>query len=341
MKKTIVLLGLMFGCLTGVWAQTKKYYGAEIRTNDTYLYGRFEVKMKSVEASGALMSFFTFYDGNDFVSNWNEIDIEILGRYQNEVQFNSIVGNHQMKEHRHVLDFNPHDDFHVYSFDWTPEYIAWSVDGKEVYKQTGEHIARMNKPQKIMMNIWPSEFWDWTGPWEESKLPLHAQYDYVKYYTYKSGTENPFQLKWEDHFDRMNTTRWSFATHSFDGNASQFDPANGKMKDGILTLSLTQNESFSTEEPKTEEKDKGIAVASALVAGQNTIKISFAGPVNKINARKENFRIEGVEILKTKFAMDLTNLQLLTSPLDPEVEYELIFTVPSTMEVQKIKVKKP
>src|SRR5437868_9653472 len=97
----------------------KKFKGAEIRTNESYLYGRFEVKMKASQNSGMLVTFFTFYDAPDFAQNWNEIDIEILGRYPNEVQYNTIVGNHKMNENRQVLDFNPHNDFHVYSFDWT------------------------------------------------------------------------------------------------------------------------------------------------------------------------------------------------------------------------------
>lgn len=131
MRKLLFIVPILF-IVSGlkIQAQVKKYYGAEIRTNESFLYGRFEVKMKSVEASGMLISFFTFYDSPDFLTNWNEIDIEILGRYQNEVQFNAIVGKHEMHEYRQTLNYNPHQDFHVYAFDWTPFYIAWSVDGK-------------------------------------------------------------------------------------------------------------------------------------------------------------------------------------------------------------------
>jgi beta-glucanase (GH16 family) len=340
MRKTLFIIPILF-FVFGLKAQgqVKKYYGAEIRTNESFLYGRFEVKMKSAEASGMLISFFTFYDSPDFLTNWNEIDIEILGRYQNEVQFNAIVGKHEMHEYRQILDYNPHQDFHRYAFDWTPDYIAWSVDGKEVYKQTGEHIAKMNKPQKIMMNIWPSQFWEWTGPWQEEKLPLYAQYEYVKYYTYKNGQ---FDLSWEDEFDKLDNLRWSFATHSFDGNACQFDPSNAKIKDGRLILSLTKGEFDPVEEVNSAEANKGkVAIVSAVMAEANTIHVTFSGPVNRINARKENFKITGVEILKAKFAMDLINVQLITSALDKEVEYELTFTPPSGEEVQKIKIKNP
>ncbi len=341
MKNKFLILFFLLLPATLVMAQPKKYVGAEIRTKEAFLYGRFEVKMKSCEASGMLMSFFTFYDSPDFVTNWNEIDIEILGRYNNEVQFNAIVGNHQMHEHRQVLTYNPHELYHVYAFDWTPEYISWSVDGKELHKQTGEHIAKMNKAQKIMMNIWPSEFWEWTGPWKEDKLPLEAMYEYVKYYTYNPKGNEQFELNWTEEFDRLDLQRWDFATHSFDGNACQFDPSNGKVKDGKMVLTLTKSEFESAEEtPKEDKKDHSI-IASAIIADDNTIRISFSGAVNRVNARKENFKIAGVEILKTKFAMDMINVQLLTSKLDKEVEYELIFTPPDGKEVQKIKVGKP
>jgi beta-glucanase (GH16 family) len=344
-KLTLIILAIFAAILP---SEAKKYQGAEIRTNESFLYGRFEVKMKSADASGMLISFFTFYDDPSFATNWNEIDIEILGRYQNEVQFNAIVGKHQMNEKRQILNFNPHKDFHTYSFDWTPEYISWSVDGQEVYKQTGEHVAKMDKKQKIMMNIWPSEFWEWTGPWDPTKLPLYAMYDYVKYYEYKPKTEEKFQLSWEDNFDNIDNSRWSFATHSFEGNACTFDPSNAKVKDGYLILTLANSDYEITDDKLKEIKIEGgsvgkASIASASIVNGNTVKITFNGPVNRVNARKENFKLEGVEIIKTKFAMDMTNVELVTSTLDNEKEYNLQFTPPNqTGEIytQKIKLVK-
>jgi len=343
MKKLTVFL-LLIAISVGL-GFAKQYKGAEIRTNESFLYGRFEVKMKSADASGMLISFFTFYDDPSFATNWNEIDIEILGRYQNEVQFNAIVGKHKMNEYRQILDFNPHKDFHTYAFDWTPEYIAWSVDGQEVYRQTGEHIAQMNKKQKIMMNIWPSQFWEWTGPWQEEKLPLYAMYDYVKYYEYKPNSTEKFVLSWEDPFDKIDYTRWAFATHTFDGNACDFDPSNAKIKDGYLILALTNSSTAVNDELvksiAVEDKSQGRAsVANAFIANTNTIKLAFSTPVNRVNAKKENFKIEGVEILKVKFAMDMTNVELQTSPLDTEKEYVLQFTAPGqTIDAYTQKVK--
>jgi len=80
----------------------KDYKGAEYRTKEAFTYGRFEVRMKTSYREGLLTSFFTYYDGGG-IGTWNEIDIEILGRYSNDFQMNTItqgqtnhVGHYQM-----------------------------------------------------------------------------------------------------------------------------------------------------------------------------------------------------------------------------------------------------
>ena len=40
----------------------KPYRGGELRTIDTYRYGRYEVRMKSAVGSGVVSSFFTYRD---------------------------------------------------------------------------------------------------------------------------------------------------------------------------------------------------------------------------------------------------------------------------------------
>jgi beta-glucanase (GH16 family) len=307
---------------------TKQYKGAEIRTNESYLYGRFEVKMKSTQTSGMLISFFTFFDSPDFVHNWNEIDIEILGRYSNEVQYNAIVGSHKMHEKRQLLDYNPHKDFHIYSFDWTPDYIAWSVDGKELYRQTGEHVAAMNKPQKIMMNIWSSSFWEWTGPWDNPELPIFATYDYVKYYKYNSDKEDKFKLMWSDDFNSLDNSRWATATHTFEGNTCDFLPENVEVKDGFLYLKLSRDETII--EPINNEVKQPISsdklISSATIESLSLIKVKFSKDIYKPASNKGYFKIEGVDILKSKLYYDLRTVDLSVSKLEEGKEYKLIYT---------------
>ena len=141
----------------------KVYKGAEYRTKLAYTYGRFEVRMKAAYREGMLSSFFTYYDGGGGIGNWNEIDIEIMGRYFDNVQFNTITPNQTNHLGHKPMQTSPHLDYHTYAFEWTPQYVAWFIDGIEVLKQTGAHIQTLTLPQKIMMNIWNPLYENWAG----------------------------------------------------------------------------------------------------------------------------------------------------------------------------------
>ena len=220
-------------------AAQKPYRGAEYRTIAAMTYGRFEVRMRTAAVSGMLASFFTYYDP---ASPWNEIDIENMGRYTNESQFNTIVpanGNNHVQ--RQLLAFNPHAGFHTYGIEWTPEYVAWQIDGDEVYRQTESHIAQLTKPQKIMMNVWQPSDVTWAGSFSALQLPVYAYYDWVKYYSYTPGSGDNFALQWTDDFTTFDTQRWQKGTHTWDGNNAQFVAENAVLKDGYLILCLTGN----------------------------------------------------------------------------------------------------
>ena len=59
--------------------------GAELRTIDSYTYGRFEVRMKPATGDGYVSSFFTYHDfwGTSYNGAWqtyiNEVDIDFTG----------------------------------------------------------------------------------------------------------------------------------------------------------------------------------------------------------------------------------------------------------------------
>ncbi|WP_297417652.1 glycoside hydrolase family 16 protein [Clostridium sp.] len=152
---------------------TKPYAGGEYRSNDTYNYGLYQVNMKPAKNPGIVSSFFT-YQSNP----WDEIDIEFLGKDTTKVQFNYYtngVGNH---EYIYNLGFDASTSYHTYAFNWQPTYIAWLVDGKEVYRATNNIPSH---PGKIMMNLWPGTGVDsWLNAYD-GKTPLNAYYDWVSY----------------------------------------------------------------------------------------------------------------------------------------------------------------
>ena len=244
MRKVIILFLLLFLVdlsVSGLYA--KIYKGAEYRTIESFLYGRFEVRYKPANREGVVSSFFTYHDGG---SGWNEIDFEFIGRYSNSIQFNTITPGQRFHIRTQHINFDPYVDFHDYAFEWTPEYVAWFIDGVEVYRQTGEHISTLQYPQKIMMNIWNPIYTNWVGYFDDILLPTVSVYDNVKYSSYTPGsgnygTNNDFTFEWEDDFDSFDTDRWTKATHSFSGNQADFITENAIFEDGLLHLYLTRD----------------------------------------------------------------------------------------------------
>lgn len=318
MIRALLILSWVVCISNTLFAQEKPYLGAEIRTIETYTYGRFEARMKTAQVSGIIYSFFTFYDEPDFMSKWNEIDVEILGRYSNEVQFNSITGNHTMHEKRDTVSFNPHEGFHLYSFTWTPTYLLWMIDGVEVYRQNGAFLKTMNRPQKIMMNVWPSSAAAWAGKIDATKIPLQAEYDFVNYYSYEPYKTDSFQLKWTDNFDFFDSNRWQTASHTFDTNESVFTPENVVIEGGYLKLRLTKpidDEVVYT--PLLFIKSAAmIPNTSKKYAGCVLIKIEFYQPINRVYYKPDFFTISRGEIQHSFFDIDRKYVLLYVSGLN-------------------------
>ena len=142
------------------------------------------------------------------------------------------------------VDFNPHEDFHTYAFEWTPDYVAFFIDEQSVRWIDNFYVDSLYHYQKIMMNIWQPIYEEWVGEFDEGILPVYAYYDWVKYYMYvpgtgNYGTDNNFFLLWGDEFETWDTDRWQKANHTFDGNNCDFIYENVVFYDGYLILCLT------------------------------------------------------------------------------------------------------
>ena len=231
-------------CLS-IYLKAQNYRGSELRTLDPVLYGKFEVRYKPAQGDGLVSSFFTYNDSCCTTSPWNEIDIELLGRYDHIVDLNTITWGQSSHIRQHYVSFNPNEDFHTYGFEWTPDYVAWFIDGEEIYRQTESHIQELQYPQKIMMNLWNPTYDDWVGVWDERILPRFSYYDYVSYASYSPGegnmgTEQNFTFQWQDDFNFFDSTRWEKShNHGWGGNQSLFIEENVVFQDGYLILCLT------------------------------------------------------------------------------------------------------
>ena len=231
----------------------RPYRGAEYRTIDTHLYGRFEIRMKSAFGSGTVSSFFTINDywseGLSGTENWQEIDFEALGQYTNQFQTNVITAYETSHEQLHTLQYNPHVSFQTYAFEWTPDYIDFFINDQLIRRDENYYVESFNSGQKIMMNIWQPIWEDWVGGFDPSILPIYAFYDWVRYSSFtpgsgNTGTDNNFTFQWIDNFDYFDQARWQKATHTWNGNNSQFVQQNAVLQDGYLILCLTDNMSY-------------------------------------------------------------------------------------------------
>lgn len=283
---------------------SKDYKGAELRTKEDFLYGRFEAHYKSAAGTGILSNFFIYHTFETGTADWNEVDIEILGRYDDDIQCTTIGPRQFIYNSHTTLPFNPHDGFHTYAFEWTPVYVAWFVDNKEIYRQTGEHIQALSRASKIMMNIWADDGdGTWTGPWKPETLPYFAFYDWVSYYSWTpdsghAGTGNNFSFEWRDDFNTWDTLRWDKATHTWGGNRVDFTHDNAVFEDGKLILCLT-----------TEEHQGYVDVQPPTIlwarAEDNQVHVEFSEAVDSLTALDQsNYSIPGVNIENIKLERD-------------------------------------
>lgn len=104
--------------------------------------------MKCGNHNGTVASFFTYWNGPGyFEGGWNEIDVEIVPSVQanhNEPFSTNLIygagsGHTQEQSYKPVShDWNA---FHTYEIQWTPDYVSWAVDGKEVRKTMAKNSA--------------------------------------------------------------------------------------------------------------------------------------------------------------------------------------------------------
>ncbi len=321
LKQTKILI--LFLLSLSIQLLGKEYKGAEYRTLNTFLYGRFEVSMKPANRVGVISSFFTYHEITSTV-DWNEIDIENVGRYDDMIQFNPITRGQVNHVRNEPIIFNQYDEFHTYAFEWTPQYVAWFIDSVEVHRQTGAHIEGLNLSQKIMMNIWNPEYTNWVGVWSDYSLPTFAQYDWVSYSSYTPGagnygTDNNFTTQWRDNFDSYDATRWGKATHTFQGNMCDFLPENVVFKDGKLILCLT-------DDTNTGYKDVAKPVVIWAKAFSNgNIEVKFSEELSKESAEAtSNYLLSGGSIVSAELSKDFTKVTLTTNNFNPTTSTNLI-----------------
>ena len=214
---------------------------AELYTQKSYRYGRFEARVRFAAGDGVVGSFFLWKDGSEKSGTfWNELDFEKLGadcHLETNAFFGSPAVTHSQKQPG-LGDLCA--DFHTYAYEWTPEYIAWFIDGAEIRREVAATAtAFANNAEagmQIRFNIWPGDA-SFGGNFSPTILPVREYIDWVQYSSYADGA---FTLDWRDDFDQSSlASGWLLGSWASPKNLSTHQAANVALVDGAAVLSLT------------------------------------------------------------------------------------------------------
>ncbi len=319
LSRSIGALAALFALTSTSVVLAKPYKAAEIYTKQTYHYGRYEMRMKAAKGSGILSTFFTYKNGSEVAGNtWEEIDLEIFGKNNaTQWQSNVIIGvtpNVTRTEGVHTAAASLGDDYHTYALEWTPEYIAWYVDGDQVRRITGgQFVTSLVSNQDMRFNLWPCNVSSWAGAFSDTILPVYQFVNYIEYKPYDPVSKNFVGGGFRDDFNGFDTSRWGVGNYTFNDNAADFDPANVTTKNGTLVLSLTKSgQSAYTGTPPV---DTGIHLEAEnfnQVGGSVTVAGGVVGNIDAgewLKYTNVNVPVTGTYKIEYRVASALTTAQ--------------------------------
>lgn len=229
------------------------FKSGSVSTYEKFTYGKFVTRMKAPDRKGTVASFFTYWDGPGFYpGGWNELDVEIVPSVEDNPLSTNVIfgdGKNKLEDHDYAHSFNPHDDWHTYELEWTPEYLSFSIDGDEIRHlpaESTEAVKFLNKAQSLRMNFWTPTFHSWGKGFDAVDMPWYVLYDYVEVFTYNEHM-NEFEFHWRDDFNAFDSGRWHKASGGFEANSSVFYPQNVYTSGGNLVIKMEPAENVHHE----------------------------------------------------------------------------------------------
>ncbi len=158
------------------------YTSGLLRCKEKYLYGKFEVRCKLPAGNGTWPSFWLY--GGDC----GEIDIfEKPWMFHNSISNNLHYDSASIKHDDFCLiplktPINLRNGFHVYTIEWTPKKIVWSLDSIPIRVVTYHYT---NCPMELIVNLALAndDFWGHT----HGKISKRSTFeiDYIKIWKLK------------------------------------------------------------------------------------------------------------------------------------------------------------
>ncbi len=166
----------LLGLSTIISARAMGMASAELYATQSYTYGRFEARIQHAPGDGVVSSFFLWKDGSEVAgAYWNELDFEKVGAdcsMTTNARYGTAASNHSKTN---AMPGNSCAEYHTYGIDWTPSYIAWSVDGSEFRRDTGDTATAFSENASagmtIHFNIWPGNS-SFGGNIDNTTLPV-------------------------------------------------------------------------------------------------------------------------------------------------------------------------
>ena len=147
------------------------YISSRIESVFSFKYGDFSFKIKDLKNKGLFSAIWLLpADGE----NYPEIDIyEHVGNNNNEV--NGV--NHYAQGEKYYFTRVANDDTYIIDFHWSKDLIAWSIDGKEVFRST-EMVP--NEEMFMIMNL--AVGGNWPGnPDKSTKFPSDFEIEVLEF----------------------------------------------------------------------------------------------------------------------------------------------------------------
>jgi len=219
--------------------------GAELVMDTSYKYGKFEARTLFAGADGVISSFF-LWKVDSWKDNfyWNELDFEKIGLENGECNLglnliNGYPGPNSNEKHVGARPIC--SKFHDYSFEWTPDYVRFVVDGVELHRVTGWGLNEFNENagagMQFRFNVWPGDY-RFGGNFNANNLPLYQYLDWARFSSYNGA--GGFDLEWQEDFEGGSLPAgWSLGDWTSPLGYSDHRPSNVVFTGGMAVLALT------------------------------------------------------------------------------------------------------
>jgi hypothetical protein len=158
----------------------RNFSAAAMSSRRNFLYGRFEVILKSTSVPGLVTGFFLHRD-----SPRQEIDIEITGNRPTRLLMNVFYNpgadgakfdyGYRGTPVGIPLGFDASKTLHRFAIEWGPCEIRWLVDGELVHRRAAWNPTPIpNLPMTLHVNTWPSRSRELAGRLACRALPASA-----------------------------------------------------------------------------------------------------------------------------------------------------------------------